>query len=250
VGKHCSIVYWQIAIVDWQECFCCGLLPDAFAIVSGLDLDFPAHFVKARSHLIADALAESAIPQRCSRIFKVFVPTKSRAGNGILGLFCNRTGAIEKVSSDNRRAFVVVALVEDVRDGVSLPLSCRERSEIIEHQHFGLKDGLQDVKFSRLNRRIIRIPDLFQELSIIAEKARNILGPHQLFHYANCQVRFTRSIWTDKKQSGAIDRIVFNKLMGHQSSMGERTIVFTVVVWGIGLEVRNLTALVSAGNPG
>src|SRR5579875_1817094 len=103
----------------------------ALAKVFAFHLDTYAHFGQPGAHAVADAVAEGGLAGGAFGIGQVAAPGRQI---GIIG-------------GDDGGETVVVAGVEDERDGVPDPLVGLLRAQIVENQHFCGEDRPEQIEF-------------------------------------------------------------------------------------------------------
>src|SRR5580700_6060357 len=117
--------------------------------VETIELDDAAHFVEAGTHALSNAVAESLFPH-------------SGASCGQRTSTC-RGGLVVEVRSNDGRAVVVVARVEDEAYRVPDPLGRFDRSQFVEKKYLHVKNGAQHVEFGGLYRGVVGVLNLFQQ---------------------------------------------------------------------------------------
>ena len=118
-------------------------------------LNTHTHFSQTGAHAIADAVAEGRLARGAFGIGEASAP---RLQIGVVGR--NDGGEL-----------VVIAGVEDKGDRIPDPLVGLLRTQVVEHQHLGRKDRLQQLQFGGLNLRIVTVLDTLEQLTIVAEQA-------------------------------------------------------------------------------
>ena len=75
------------------------------------------------------------------------------------------------VGGDDGCLFVVVAGIQDQGHRIPYPLVGLLRAQIVQHQHLGGKDRLEQFQFGGLNLRVVAVLDAFEQLAIVTEEA-------------------------------------------------------------------------------
>src|SRR5258708_8864708 len=167
------------------------LLAEVFAF----HLDNAAHFMKARTHALSDAVAEG-LGARGS----------TYGGNGTIRA---SRRLVLKICRNDGGAVVVVAGVQDEADGVPNPFGWLDRAQFVKRQNVGLKNGAKHVQFGGLNRGIVRILDLLEQFAIVIKKAGNAFVQDQFLDNSHSEACLHGADPADDQHARAIARIVF-----------------------------------------
>ena len=122
---------------------------------------------------------------------------RDEAGSGLVG----------KVGSDDGGSIVVIASVEDQADCVPHPLAWLYGAKFVEQQHLGLKHGPQHLKLRCLDRIVIGVLNLLEELAIVTKEARASTGNNEFLQQAYGEMSFAGSDSADQEYAGAIARV-------------------------------------------
>src|SRR5437667_10347997 len=144
------------------------------AEVFAVHLDDAAHLVQPRTHALSNAVTECFFAGGTAR-------TSQCAG-----------GLVVKIGGDDCCAIVVVSSVQDQAYRVPNPFGGLDGAQFVEHQHLSFKNGTQSFKFGGLHRIVIRILNLFQQVTVIAEQTANAFA-EQFLDNANRQVRLAHT---------------------------------------------------------
>src|SRR5215467_10462870 len=112
---------------------------EGLAEVGTFHSDDPAHLMQARSHTLADTVAERFSPCGALRA------EEFRIAVCVSGLM------VRIIRRDNRRSILVIARVEDQAYRVPNPFYWFHRAEFVKHQHFGFEHWAKHFEFSRLH---------------------------------------------------------------------------------------------------
>ena len=100
------------------------------------------------------------------------------------------------------------------------------RAQVVQHQHLGGKDRLQQFQLRGLHLRIVAVLDALEQLAIVAEEAANAALHHQPAQHTHRQVRFSHADGAGKEQSLArcVHRIGLDKFPGGHVRAAQRGI--------------------------
>src|SRR5690349_11092017 len=120
---------------------CSVSLPSCgWPIIFAFELDDSTHLLQPRPHSFTDAIPKCLFPHRAS----------CREFIGWLAL-CSAWRLIGEVRSDDRRALVVVACIQNQTHCVPDPLGWFDSTEFIQQQHLCFEDWLEDFEFCGLH---------------------------------------------------------------------------------------------------
>ena len=97
-------------------------------------------------------------------------PSELLAG-GALGIAQSRRSGrqVVVVCGDDGGLAVVVAGVEDERDRVPDPLVRFLRAQVVEDEHFGGEDRLEQVELGGADVGVIAVLDVLEQFAVVAE---------------------------------------------------------------------------------
>ncbi len=192
--------------------------------------------MQPRAHALPDAVAQGLAPRR---LFRCGLAERIAVVHPLL------LRLVGKVRRDDRRLVVVVAAVEDVIHRVEHPLRAAHRTQLVDHQHFGVEHRPQDFHLRHPHRRVKRVLDRLQQLAIVAEQARHALVANQRLQNSDRQMRLAHAYRAHKQQAGLLDRILFDEPFGPMHRLDQLR-VFRVL--RIVLERPQLAVLIARGN--
>src|ERR1051325_5743041 len=202
--------------------------------VLAVDLHDAAHLEYARAHAFPDAIAQ--------RFF-----AGSAEGAATLGVVARTRGRrVGKVGGEDGRALVFVARVQDVAHGIPNPFRRLDRAQLVEHQHFSLKDGTQDLHLGGGDGSVVGVLYLLQQLAVVVEQAGNVLGADQLLDDADGKMRLADTDGPDQQHAGMFAGILADEALRHHRRLRLRTLVRP----GQDVEVGELAVLVALRNAG
>src|SRR5579872_3560551 len=151
-------------------------LPEAgaaefLAEICAVEANDAAHLVQARSHALADAVAQS---------FSSVGGSHGRKRSGHPG-----GRLVVEIRRDDRCAIVVVPGVQDKANRVPNPLRRFDRAEFVENENVRLEYWPENVQFRGLDRRVIGILNLLQQLAIVVKQAGNAAIKNQFLDDSN-----------------------------------------------------------------
>jgi hypothetical protein len=132
-------------------------------------------------------------------------------------------GVVIEIGGNDGGAVVVVAGIQNQAHRVPDPFRRFDCAQFVEHQHFGVEHGPQNVEFGGIHRGVIGVLDFLKQFPIIVEQTRNTPGQDQVLDDPSRQVGLAHADLADDEQACTIVRVVvFHKLRGGDTRQGQR----------------------------